>query len=147
MPLLCALVQVARGPADVALRPFFGVYGPYNAARDPWVMPANAAFRRQFYSSAMAWLADPNNKQYRLAGVFVWSMASWDVLGIHPESYEAPGAAGGGYRDAAVVAAAARYNSAVRQAAIDTISAAATSVGVASAADEGGAPRAAAAGR
>jgi hypothetical protein len=66
----------------VALRPFFGIYGAYDPARDPWSIPANRAFLREFYSKALAWLADPGNKTYKVASVFIWSMASWDVLGV-----------------------------------------------------------------
>jgi hypothetical protein len=66
----------------VALRPFFGIYGPYDPARDPWSIPSNRAFLREFYGKALAWLADPGNKTYNVASVFIWSMASWDVLGV-----------------------------------------------------------------
>jgi hypothetical protein len=75
-------LQLARSPSEVGLRPFFGIYGPYNPARDPWSIPSNRAFLREFYSKALAWLADPGNKTYKVASVFIWSMASWDVLGV-----------------------------------------------------------------
>jgi hypothetical protein len=45
--------------------PFFGLYGRYSAARDPWRNPANKAFRREFYARALQWLADPENKSYK----------------------------------------------------------------------------------
>lgn len=58
---------VAATPAEVALRPFFGIYGPYARARDPWALPANGEFRREFYAKAAAWLAEPNMTTYRCA--------------------------------------------------------------------------------
>lgn len=48
----------------------------------------------------------------RVKGVFVWSMASWDVLGVYPESTNSRGS----YRDDDVVAAVQAYNTAVRAA-------------------------------
>ncbi|WIA33971.1 hypothetical protein OEZ86_007066 [Tetradesmus obliquus] len=98
--------QVARSPGEVALRPFFGIYGPYNPASDPWSIPSNRAFLREFYSKALAWLADPGNKTYKVASVFIWSMASWDVLGVYPESITSSGS----YRDPAIAGAIASYN-------------------------------------
>jgi hypothetical protein len=63
--LVVYTAQVARTPSEVALRPFFGVYGPYTAARDPWSIPANAAFRKAFYYKALKWLADPSIKTHK----------------------------------------------------------------------------------
>lgn len=45
--------------------------------------------------------------------MFIWSMASWDVLAVYPESTTEEGS----YRDTAVAAAVTAYNSAVRTAA------------------------------
>jgi hypothetical protein len=56
---------VASTPYEVALRPFFGVYGPYRAASDPWRLAGNRAFLEEFYRKTSAWLADP--KTYRWA--------------------------------------------------------------------------------
>lgn len=44
--------------------------------------------------------------------MFVWSMASWDVLGVYPESTNSQGS----YRDDDIVAAVQAYNTAVRAA-------------------------------
>lgn len=104
--LLVLLLQVAQGAAEVALRPFFGIYGPYSAASDPWAIPANRAFLHEFYSKALSWLSDPGNKTYKVASVFIWSMASWDVLGIYPESTTAQGS----YRDPVNADAIKKYN-------------------------------------
>lgn len=42
--------------------------------------------------------------------MFIWSLASWDVLGVYPESTTAEGS----YYDAAVGALVRRHNAAVR---------------------------------
>lgn len=44
--------------------------------------------------------------------MFIWSMASWDVLGVYPESTNGEGS----YRDVEIVNAMAAYNKAVRAA-------------------------------
>ena len=44
--------------------------------------------------------------------MFIWSMASWDVLGVYPEASTSQGS----YRDQDVLAAVAAYNTAVRAA-------------------------------
>ena len=57
--------QVARSPSEVALRPFFGIYGPYRTATDPWSIPANNAFRKTFYYKALQWLSDPSRTTHK----------------------------------------------------------------------------------
>lgn len=56
------------------MRPFFGIYGPYNSGTDPWNLGSNRAFLREFYSKAISWLSRSDNKTYKLASVFIWSM-------------------------------------------------------------------------
>eukprot|EP00775_Hariotina_reticulata_P013864 gene13864-13986_t len=102
--------QMASNPDQVAVRPFFGVYGPYSEARDPWSNVNNRAFLREFYSKALQWLADPSQTTFEISSVFIWSMASWDVLGIYPES-TIPNQ--GSYRDPQIAEAIAAYNKAV----------------------------------
>jgi hypothetical protein len=99
-------LTMARSPSEVALRPFFGVYGVYQASEDPWRVPANKAFLREYYTKALQWLADPSNKTYKVSAAFIWSMNSWDVLGIYPESTSAQGT----YEDPAIVDMVVQHN-------------------------------------
>jgi hypothetical protein len=99
-------LTMARSPSEVALRPFFGVYGVYKSAEDPWKIPANKAFLREYYTKALQWLADPGNKTYKVSAAFIWSMNSWDVLGIYPESTSAQGT----YEDPAIVDMVTQHN-------------------------------------
>jgi len=103
-------VDVAHSPDEVAQKPFFGIYGPYAAAKDPWARPANRAYLREFYTKASAWLADPGRMTYRVAKVYVWSLASWDVLGVYPESTTAEGS----YYDATIGQGIRKHNAAMR---------------------------------
>jgi len=78
----------ASTAAEVALKPFFGVYGEHDPATDPWALPANAALRREFYAKLAAWLAPgAANKRYDVRCAYLWSKASWDVLGIYDHGY------------------------------------------------------------
>ncbi|KAI8472420.1 MAG: hypothetical protein J3K34DRAFT_210613 [Monoraphidium minutum] len=78
--------QPADDPKAVATFPFAGVDGPYRAARDPWKRPQINAFLREFYGKVSLWLATPYNKTFRLSRLFIWSHASFDILGVYPES-------------------------------------------------------------
>lgn len=87
-------------------QPWAGVAGFYSPARDPWQIPELQAYRAEFYTKALDWLASPNIKTYGVCDVFVWGMASWDLFGIYPDSSEP----GGTYRDAALVQLISRHN-------------------------------------
>ncbi len=56
---------MATSPFEVAQKPFFGIYGAYAQSRDPWSVPANKAYLREYYSKAGAWLADPSQMTYK----------------------------------------------------------------------------------
>ncbi len=122
--------------AQASNKPFWGVQGAYAASLDPWRTPRMAEFRRAFYDKALQWLAQvrailargraspftqgplterillqPLRVQgggptYGVSAAFVWCKASWDVLGVYPESTTAEGS----YADARVVQAVAAHN-------------------------------------
>jgi hypothetical protein len=93
--------QRATSPAEVALRPFFGVYGEHDAAHDPWAIPANAEFRREYYAKLESYLAGSAAIEPQFA--FVWGKSSFDVLGVYDH----------GYDDAEVARGIQRHNCAV----------------------------------
>jgi len=97
--------QVAATADACAKQPWAGISGTYSASMDPWQRNDLSAFRVSFYNKAMDWLSQPNSGTYRIKEVFVWSMSSWDVFGIYPES--------GSYRDISVTKRVAAYNTAV----------------------------------
>jgi hypothetical protein len=69
-------------PPQVARFPFAGVDGPYRASADPWRMDYLRAYAEEFYSKVAQWLANPYNKTFKVQKLFIWSHASFDVLGI-----------------------------------------------------------------
>jgi hypothetical protein len=99
------LKQVSASADACAQQPWAGISAPYTAAMDPWQRSYLADFRRSFYTKAMQWLSTPSMDTFKVHEVFVWSMSSWDLFGIYPES--------GSYRDVAMVRKIAAYNTAV----------------------------------
>lgn len=67
--------------AQVALRPFFGVYGAYEASRDPWSREGNGAFNREYYAKAAE----------------VWGGVGLGVGGLQWAGHPGGGAAQGGW--------------------------------------------------
>ncbi|KAG2427359.1 hypothetical protein HXX76_012553 [Chlamydomonas incerta] len=155
--------RAARSPAAAAAAPYWGISGVYRPFTDPFSSSNNEMrqWRRSFYSRALDWLGA--GAAVRLPPItaggggaaggdgggggtaaevarlpvqhcFLWSMGSWDVLGVYPESTAtsgsnaglawggfggrlrggAPSPAGGTYRDEDVVAAVTRHNAGVR---------------------------------
>lgn len=103
--------------AQVAANPWRGIFGAYNAAKDPWmqhipddVYVVTRAWLRKAYSSVLAWLNSGGGPNLRVGDAYVWSLASWDVLGIHWLSYDAMGST---YRDNVVANKIAQHNSAI----------------------------------
>jgi hypothetical protein len=83
----------ATSPSEVALRPFFGVYGDHSSdsTLDPWAIPENSAFRREFFGKLSAWLEQGSkNKRFDVGGAYLWSKSSWDVLGVYDAGYHDP---------------------------------------------------------
>eukprot|EP00878_Enallax_costatus_P043255 GHUV01051117.1.p2 GENE.GHUV01051117.1~~GHUV01051117.1.p2 ORF type:complete len:160 (+),score=50.77 GHUV01051117.1:74-481(+) len=66
--------------------PFFGIFGNYNPATDPWKTAEPETkqievrdWRRHFYKETFRWLMDGGGPRYRVDGVYLWALASWDV--------------------------------------------------------------------
>eukprot|EP00798_Chlamydomonas_sp_ICE-L_P018117 gene18117-24551_t len=72
--------------AQVAMYPYLGVWGPYMRNTDPWAVPDNYAFRNDFYRKTLKWLETGGGPTYPVTACFLWSVASWDFLAIHPEA-------------------------------------------------------------
>jgi hypothetical protein len=85
--------------------PWAGICGRYSAASDPWQRSYLSTFRTSFYNKALGWLSSADSYTYKISEVFVWSMSSWDVFGIYPDSM--------GYRDMSIARTVAAHNAAV----------------------------------
>ncbi|PNH07449.1 hypothetical protein TSOC_006094 [Tetrabaena socialis] len=106
----------ARDPAAAARTPFYGVWGAYNGATDPWAPPEMRDFLHSFFRKTLGWLAVGGGPTYKISHCFLWGMGSWDVLGIYRESTTKAGS----FRDPKVAEAVKRHNNqvvAVREAA------------------------------
>ncbi|KAI8467535.1 MAG: hypothetical protein J3K34DRAFT_34565 [Monoraphidium minutum] len=80
--------------------------GGYARAVDPWQRADFAAFRRALYKATLELMAKAAGQQYRLDGVFVWSVGSMDVFGVHPLSTTAAGS----FEDPQITAMVTRAN-------------------------------------
>ncbi len=92
---------------QAASTPYFGIYGEYRAAKDPWQGDLSA-FRRDYYRAFLGYLRGVG--RWRIDRAFIWSLDSWDVQAIYPISTSSEGS----YRDGVVVDAIIAHNAAVR---------------------------------
>jgi hypothetical protein len=97
--------QIAPSATACAQAPWAGIVDVFTPALNPWSRSDLAAFRRSFYSKAINWLSNPDEGTLRIDEVFGWSMSSWDVLGLYPDSL--------GYRDLSVAQKLAAHDTAV----------------------------------
>lgn len=84
--------QIAPSLAFVAKHPFWGIWaGQYSTSIDPWQKADYKDYRRRFYSALSKYVQTGGGPTYRVDGVFLWSVGSWDVHGAHPSSYSSQG--------------------------------------------------------
>lgn len=92
----------ARTVEQASSFPFFGVYGPYTRKLDPWrnylppyVVSGTREYMHDWYRAASVWLQRKGGPTWRVDHAMLWSLNSWDVLGISVESNTREGS----YRD------------------------------------------------
>lgn len=104
------LAQIAASADACAKQPWAGISGSFTTALNPWLQGSLSSFRSSFYGKALDWLSNPSSvTTYLVKEVFVWSMSSWDLFGIYPDSSSTAGS----YRDLTIVNKIAAHNSAV----------------------------------
>lgn len=96
----------AKTSDQVLAVPWYGVHGPYAAAKDPWTTPDMRQTRFDYYCSLMQYLAKAPSRSWPIQHAFLWNLTSWDVQGIYPDSTTAEGT----YADAQIGDAIAAYN-------------------------------------
>lgn len=106
--------------AEAGSLPFFGMFGSYAPEIDPWKTAApeseaveTRTWRRRFYKETSRWLMDGGGPRYRVDGLYLWALASWDVQAIHYASRSARGS----YRDDVVAQIIKQHNAYVHSAA------------------------------
>ncbi len=50
--------DLAKDAEEAARNPYFGIFGSYNASRDPWKKPDVKAYQREFYDKTAQYLTD-----------------------------------------------------------------------------------------
>ncbi|KAI8466530.1 MAG: hypothetical protein J3K34DRAFT_433433 [Monoraphidium minutum] len=79
--------DVAPDVGWVAKHPFWGLWPRrYETWLDPWQRGAYRDYRRRFYSALAKFAQNGGGPQYRVDGIFLWSVGTWDVHGVHPVS-------------------------------------------------------------
>ena len=58
---------------------------------DPWVKPDNRELINLFYMRTIEWLAGGGGPHYWVDKLFLWSIGSWDVMGLNQDSYSDEG--------------------------------------------------------
>lgn len=86
-------------PATTALQaaqyPFWGIWGPYNASRNPWADPAVRDYMLYYVNQNSQYLLQ-NGCEYVVEGCYLWTVGgSWDILGFY-DQVSNPG--GGSFR-------------------------------------------------
>jgi hypothetical protein len=107
----------ARTVEQASSFPFFGVYGPYTRRLDPWrnylppyVVSGTREYMHDWYRAASVWLQRKGGPKWRVDHAMLWSLNSWDVLGISVESNTREGS----YRDPEAAAIVRAHNLKVR---------------------------------
>jgi hypothetical protein len=92
----------ATSAAEAGQFPFFGMWGSYSPKIDPWrtIEPESTHievrdWRRRFFKETSRWLMTGGGSRYRVDGLYLWALASWDVQAIHYASRSSLGS----YRD------------------------------------------------
>uniref|UniRef100_A0A383VY54 Glycoside hydrolase family 42 N-terminal domain-containing protein n=1 Tax=Tetradesmus obliquus TaxID=3088 RepID=A0A383VY54_TETOB len=80
--------------------------GGYKREFDPWQRQDFSAYRRGFYRATVDLLARGKGQQYKLDGVYVWSVGSFDVFGVHPVSSSSEGT----FADPAIISMIKKVN-------------------------------------
>jgi hypothetical protein len=65
--------------------------GGYTKAGDPWQKPAYKLYRRSYYQSMTKWAYQGGGPLYRIDAIYLWSVGSFDVHGVHPVSTSSQG--------------------------------------------------------
>ncbi|KAJ9517676.1 hypothetical protein QJQ45_025138 [Haematococcus lacustris] len=100
---------IAASPAAAINKPFWGVVGAYERNTDPWQREYLRTFMHTFWQRTLTWLAQGGGPTYKVEACYAWCKASWDVLGIYPESTSSSGS----FRDETVVGMIRAHNKAI----------------------------------
>lgn len=63
----------------------------YTRELDPWLKPDLRSLINLFYIRTTEWLANGGGPHYWVDKLFLWSIGSWDVMGLNKYSYSENG--------------------------------------------------------
>lgn len=66
----------------------------YSQGEDPWQKTAFRDYRRQLYDIMSRWGAQGGGPLYRVDGIYLWNVGTWDIHGVHPSAYNSQGSFG-----------------------------------------------------
>lgn len=101
---------VAASSANVAASPYWGIGGVYQSWRDPWQKSDNRQYLENFYRVTAQWAQRGGGPNYVVSAIFLWSITSYDALGIHYWSSSSSGT----YRNPTVASTVLSYNEGLR---------------------------------
>lgn len=79
--------MTGTGPGNLGLFPWLGISGAYESSIDPFKQsPAAAAYLQNYYATALQVLEKGGWGNHKVDAAYIWSVASWDVQGIHTAS-------------------------------------------------------------
>ena len=83
---------LASNAEEAAKFPFFGIFGAYRKATDPWRLYDTGtpyeprAYMHYFYDKTLEFLRNDIQFEYTVDAAFLWNQGSWDIQAIYPES-------------------------------------------------------------
>ncbi|KAF8065916.1 RBM39 [Scenedesmus sp. PABB004] len=87
---------IAANSYEAGRFPVHGKWMDYDASSDPWLRGDLRDYRRQVFTALADWLRAGGGPAWRVAGLYVWSVGTWDVMAVHPVSENARGGFGDG---------------------------------------------------
>lgn len=73
----------AKTFAEAVQTPYFGIFGEFNPATNPWGTPEMQSALTTYYKQFVIWATEEMTYQYPVSAVFLWTVSSWDVCSIY----------------------------------------------------------------
>ena len=83
---------LASNAEEAAKYPFFGIFGGYRKATDPWRLYDTGTpyepreYMHYFYDKTLEFLRNDTQYEYTVDAAFLWNQGSWDIQALYPES-------------------------------------------------------------
>lgn len=98
--------RVATTPDMAVACPFYGIEGDFKAITNPWGPTHMQSWLGSYYGQLATWASQGTGPDIKVTAIYVWNVASWDVMGI----YHASTSVEGSYKSDAVVRIVKKWN-------------------------------------